>query len=288
MKGTLKTCGFLIAFLLFFLLLDYGMSLWGESAAFPATNDFEITRREHPEEVWDKVFFGNSAVISAYREDVSESGYVNLGMDYAVVTDLWDILRQGHIEVGSDLVIGLNVFTLLDDFDTNPGYIWHRGLLEPYSYFHRDKLRQGLTEQAAALLGRESQTAPLRSKIVYHGSLSDGELQEKMAGYNETYFCRTRDDCQENIDALISIANWCEERGVRLRLIWMPYNPSVERPDLMSQQWGPIADWAAARDIDVLDCSDAFDESCFHDVGHLNYEYGAYVFTREVDQWLLN
>ena len=37
-------------------------------------NDFELTRRDHPEDVWDKVFFGNSVVISAYREEVSESG----------------------------------------------------------------------------------------------------------------------------------------------------------------------------------------------------------------------
>ena len=55
-------------------------------------NDFELTRRDHPEQVWDKVFFGNSVVISAYREDVSQSGYVNLGLDYGVVRDLWEML----------------------------------------------------------------------------------------------------------------------------------------------------------------------------------------------------
>ena len=30
-------------------------------------NDYELTRRDHPEKGWDKVFFGNSVVISAYR-----------------------------------------------------------------------------------------------------------------------------------------------------------------------------------------------------------------------------
>ena len=34
-------------------------------------NDFEITQCKHPEKTWDKVFFGNSVVISAYDEDKS-------------------------------------------------------------------------------------------------------------------------------------------------------------------------------------------------------------------------
>ena len=54
-------------------------------------NDFEITQEKHPEKVWDKVFFGNSVVISAYMEDKSTSGYINLGLDYGLVTDLWRI-----------------------------------------------------------------------------------------------------------------------------------------------------------------------------------------------------
>ena len=91
-------------------------------------NDFEITQYKHPEKVWDKVFFGNSVVISAYMEDKSSKGYVNLGLDYGVVTDLWEMIEKKHINIGSELVIGLNYLTLYDEFETNPTYIWHKKL----------------------------------------------------------------------------------------------------------------------------------------------------------------
>ena len=68
-------------------------------------NDFEITQYKHSEKVWDKVFFGNSVVISAYMEDKSSKGYVNLGLDYGVVTDLWKMIEKKHINIGSELVM---------------------------------------------------------------------------------------------------------------------------------------------------------------------------------------
>ena len=110
MRGS-KGLRFVALFMAFFLLLDCVAALVGTryiAAGYVWMDDFEITRRDHPEKVWDRVFFGNSAVISAYREDVSQSGYVNLGLDYGVVTDLWDMLRRGHIDIGSELVVGLN------------------------------------------------------------------------------------------------------------------------------------------------------------------------------------
>ncbi len=288
MKQKLRAWAFLLCLALFFSLFDYALSLWGERACPWAGNDYEITRANHSEEVWDKVFFGNSAVISAYREDVSESGYVNFGMDYAVVTDLWQILKQGHIEIGSELVIGLNLFALYDDFDTNPAYIWHRKALEPYAYFHRDKLLQMMKDTVKPLLGREVPDYPAGEKILYYGSLSDAQLQEKMAGYNEKYFNLPMEDFQENIKALDSIARWCEEHNVRLRILWMPFNPSVERPERMLELKERVNDWCLEQGVTVEDLTDALDENCFHDAGHLNYEYGAYVFTKEVDQWLQN
>ena len=100
-------------------------------------NDFEITQYKHPEKVWDKVFFGNSVVISAYMEDKSSKGYVNLGLDYGVVTDLWEMIEKKHINIGSELVIGLNYLTLYDEFETNPTYIWYKKLYEPLSK-HRE------------------------------------------------------------------------------------------------------------------------------------------------------
>ena len=80
-------------------------------------NDFEITQQDHPEKVWDKVFFGNSVVISAFMEEESSSGYINLGLDYGVVTDLWEMIDKGYINIGSELVIGLNYLTLYDKLD---------------------------------------------------------------------------------------------------------------------------------------------------------------------------
>lgn len=282
-----RAIAFLLSFVLCFGVFDYLLSLWGENCCPWTGNDYETTCANHPEKVWDKVFFGNSAVIAGYREDQG-GGYVNLGMDYAVVTDLWQLLRQGHLKVGSELVVGLNLFTLYDDFDTNPSYLWHRGALEPYAYFHRDKLLQMTKDTAKALLGREVPQRTSWEKILYYGSLSDEALQEKMTGYQEKYFCLPAEDFQDNIRALDQIADWCDQNGVRLRVVWMPFNPSVERPPLMLELQEQVKLWCAERGIEAADYTDALDETCFHDVGHLNYEHGSYVFTKEVDQWLQN
>ena len=119
-----KKYSFLVLLLVVFLLLDFLISqvftpYLIESGRF-VLNDYELTSRDHPEEVWDKVFFGNSVVISAYREDVSESDFVNLGLDYGVVEDLWEMVDQGIIQIGSELVVGLSDLTLYDHFETNP------------------------------------------------------------------------------------------------------------------------------------------------------------------------
>ena len=133
----LRKNGWLLALVLVFVLLDLAVGLLFQpyivSSGQFVCNDFELTQRAHPEKVWDRVFFGNSVVISAYREELSESGYVNLGLDYGVVRDLWKMVRRGDIHIGSELVIGLSDLTLYDTFETNPTYPWNRGLLEPYT-----------------------------------------------------------------------------------------------------------------------------------------------------------
>lgn len=288
MRG--KSVRFLALLLAFFLLTDCAAALVGTryiQAGYVWMDDFEITRRDHPEKVWDRVFFGNSAVISAYREDVSQSGYVNLGLDYGVVTDLWDMLRRGHIDIGSELVVGLNYLTLYDDLETNPSYLWHRRTLEPYLYFQRDDLFQLCKDAARAALGREvSPPHAGMSKTYYYGSLSDAELGEKMAAYEEAYFSLPVEDFSRNLSALEKVADWCGKNGVRLRVVWMPWNPAAEQPALSLQLRDTVADWCAGAEVAFLDLGDSFDATCFHDVGHLNYEYGAYRFTEEVDLWL--
>lgn len=287
-----KGIRFLALLLAFFLLLDCTAAVIGTryiAAGYVWMDDFEITRRDHPEKVWDKVFFGNSAVISAYREDVSVSGYVNLGLDYGTVTDLWDMLRRGHIQVGSDLVVGLSYLTLYDDLETNPSYLWHRRALEPYLYFQRDDLFQLCKDAAKTLLGREV-VPPHKgmTKTYYYGSLSAGEIAEKMTFYEENYFGLPMEDFSRDLAALEKVAGWCEEHDVRLRVVWMPWNPSAEQPELSASLRDAAQELCAGAGVEFWDLSDRFDATCFHDVGHLSYEYGAYRFTEEVDRWLLS
>ena len=185
MKQKLRVSAFLLSLVLFFTLFDFVVSYCGENLWSIPYNDYEVTRTNHPEETWDKVFFGNSSVISAYREDTSTADYVNLGMDYAVVTDLWKLLKQGHIQVGSELVIGLNLFTLYDDFDTNPAYIWHRRPLEPYSYFHRDKLMR-IMKEIAVLLKTARHKYTIHNppaKLSYYHSTTSQNCKKKAGEY---------------------------------------------------------------------------------------------------------
>lgn len=284
MKKKLIPWIFLATLLLTFLLVDSGIAYLAESRWSIPYNDFEATRVAHPEKEWDKVFFGNSVVISAYREDISKAGYVNLGMSYGVVRDLWNMIRKGQIDIVSELVIGLNLFALYDDFDTNPAYLCHKDFYEPYTYFHRDKLQRILSDSVK--LYRNESVSPWR-KVLSYGRLSDAQLQDKLKTYEEKYYNLPEEDFQENLQALDHIADWCEREGVRLRILWMPYNPAVKQPPLMHSLMQKVNGWCDARQIPYEDFTDRLDESCFHDVGHLNYEHGAHLFTEVADQWLI-
>ncbi len=284
---------FLLFFLLCFAALDTALSqicpgLFDDGWFY--LNDYEVTRRDHPEEVWDRVIFGNSTVIAAYREDVGDSHYVNLGVDYGVVRDLWEMLRQGEITVGSDLVLGLNYLTLYDNFDTNPTYPWHRGPLEPYCYFQRDRLYTVVRETVKTAIGRGGGAPEYvgQGKIVYHGSLSDAALMENAQVYRENYSDLPLSDFSENLAALEQVAAYCAEEGIRLRVVWMPWNPNVEAPALAQEVRRQAEEVLAPYGVEALDLSNTFDESCFYDVGHLNYEYGAYRFMEVMDPWLLS
>ena len=248
-------------------------------------NDYEVTRRDHPEQVWDKVFFGNSMVISAYREDVSESGYINLGLDYGVVRDLWEMVQKGTIELGGDLVIGLSYLTLYDNFETNPTYIWHKDPWVPYSYFMRDRLRSWLESTLKSPFTSQSAAAYLtQTKSYYYGAVSQAALEEKVAA--SIYEHLPISDFQENLDALAKLADYCAKHGVRLRCVWMPLNPNIAPSD----EANAVRDQAAAvcqeKQVEFYNMEDTLDASCFYDDGHLSYEYGSYRFTEVIDPWL--
>ena len=103
-------------------------------------NDYEKTILSNDNRKnYKDIFYGNSAVISAFDEEKSTSSYVNFGLDYAKISDLTEMLNKGYITVEDNIVIGLNYFTLMDTLDTNPTYPWHRKTFEPYLYFQRDR-----------------------------------------------------------------------------------------------------------------------------------------------------
>jgi hypothetical protein len=91
-----RRCRFIIALLVAFIIADSTLGIFFDSYIIKSgnfwLNDYEITRRAYPEKLWDKVFFGNSAVISSYREDLSSSGYINFGVDYGSMKDMLNIL----------------------------------------------------------------------------------------------------------------------------------------------------------------------------------------------------
>ncbi|MCH5211561.1 MAG: hypothetical protein J1G06_00960 [Oscillospiraceae bacterium] len=252
-------------------------------------NDFEITQHDHPEKVWDKVFFGNSVVISAYIEDKSSSGYINCGLDYGVVTDLWEMLDKKYIRVGSELVVGLNYLTLYDDFDTNPTYIWHKKWYQPYAYFERDRFYPLVTDAfTKALKGDFSppMTYKKQEKAVYHGKVSEAALADKFEEYQEEFFNKPIEKYSENLNALEKVIDYCNKNNIRLRVVWMPWNPIFEQPKLVKEVRTETDKILNKNNIETLDLEDKFGSEYFYDTGHLNYDTGSERFTKIIDEWL--
>ncbi len=288
----LKKNKFILLLAAFFFILDHGVSVifqpYIETSGRFILNDFELTRRDHPEPVWDKVFFGNSVVISAYREEESESGYVNLGMDYGVVRDLLRLLRNGDVKVGSELVIGLNDMTLYDHFETNPTYPSNQLSLEPYSYFQRTRLRPFFEQTVKQLFTAyvpDMHAFAEQKKTHYFGALSKAELDERVK--NSKYMSFPINEFSENFKALEDIGEFCRDNGIRLRVIWLPLNPDFQIPESIAQVRERLKEVCAENSIELYDMEKLLPVSCFHDEGHLNYEYGSHIFTKEVDKWLV-
>lgn len=252
-------------------------------------NDFEITCYDHPEKVWDKVFFGNSVVISSYMEDKSKSGYINCGLDYGVVTDLWQMIDKKYITIGSELVIGLNYLTLYDEFETNPTYIWHKKWYQPYAYFERDRFYPLITGCFERLINGESVPPMIytyQNKSVYHGRVADAALAKKYEEYEEEFFNLPIEKYSENIEALQKIIDYCRKNDIRLRVVWMPWNPMFEIPQGVKDVRAMADEVLSKNSIETLDLENEFSSECFYDTGHLNYDVGSKQFTDVIDKWL--
>ncbi len=288
----LKHGGWIAAVLIVALLADCGLAASGfipESGLF-RLNDFEITRHDHPEAVWDRVIFGSSELVSAYREDLTQADYVNLGMDYGTVRDLVEMLEGGHIKVGSELVLALNWGAMYDEMDTNPTYPWHRKWYQPYVYFQRDRLQAFVMDNVNALLGsgdfRTADTA--QHKIFYYGNMTQTELEERVERLHGLYFNGGMELYADNLAALDEVFAYCAENGIRVRALWLPENPLVALEPLDVELREQCRAASKAAGVTFYDMTDALDAKCFHDTGHLDYDYGAVVFTEVLDQWLLS
>ena len=252
-------------------------------------DDFEITRYHHPEKVWDKVLFGNSAVISGYVEEMSDSGYVNLGVDCGQVCDLEKMLDKGHVKIGSQLAIGINYLTLYDEFETNPSYIWHKKWYQPAAYFHRDKIMTALDGIVKRLdSGHKYPFSgyykyPLE-KAVYRGHLTDEELKKKEQIYEENYYNLDDGKFDKNIKALQNIEKYCKKNDIDLFLFWLPWNPDAKYPELCSRLKGRVDEALSGTGVEIYDLTDSMEAQYFHDTGHIEYEKGAPVFTELFDE----
>lgn len=291
MLGILRKNAFLIALLLSFLAANGLLETWDPVGRFDvfSKNDYQKTLHDHPEPAWRKAFFGNSSVVAAYDARNSSAGYVNLGMNYGKITDLDAMLRKGLIDVEEELLIGLNLFTFMDDLPTDPSYPWHQKWYEPYLYFYRDKLSAAAEKYAVPLLKGEPLEINLKklyAKELYYGTLDDEELGKKIAEYKSKYYVKTLDDFRNNLNALDDVIGYAKDNGIRVKVLWMPWNSgALPNPDYVDEIKAEVQAKLSAAGIDYTDWTDKFEREHFHDLGHLNFKHGRPLFTKELDQW---
>ena len=309
----MKKLRFTIILIIIFILLDVCLTFTnpvGTSTLYNL-NDFEKTVKDHGNTAqYEKVFFGNSVVISAFIEEDSRSGYINMGLDYGKVTDIVEMLAQKKLRIEKDLVVGLNAFTLMDTLETNKTYPWHRKWYEPYVYFQRDRLSELINNGIENILSRKKFVAYRYDdlqKTVYHGILNDEELREKLELYESRYWSQGLKIYEKNLKALEKLIKYCEKNNIRLRFVWMPWNPRAELPGVVSMLMekaneiilengnsagiltGGLSGGSTnmQESIKIYNMTNMFDAVYFHDVGHFDYETGAPKFTEEIDQWLM-
>lgn len=253
-------------------------------------NDFEKVMAKYSEEDFDKVFYGNSVVISGFIDSQSKSGYTNIGIDYGTVEDLYEILDRELIDVGSELVIGLNYFTLMDTLDTNPTYPWHKEIYEPYLYFNRNRVNPVIVDGLSNVLKGEEFIQTRHESLertVYRGVLDEKELEDKIKVQKELYWAQGIEYYDDNLKALEKVIEFAKENDIRLRCIILPWNDVIEKPDTTVLAESSAVEILQAHSVEVLDLSYAMPKEYFHDLGHFNYEYGAVKFTEEIDSWLM-
>ncbi|KNF08356.1 hypothetical protein CLPU_8c01210 [Gottschalkia purinilytica] len=252
-------------------------------------NDFSKTVHSNPEMPWKNIFYGSSIVAGAFMDEKTSTDYVNMGIRYGKITDLEEMLKKNMLKVEDNIVIGMNVFTFLDELPTDPYYIWHKKIYEPYLYFYRGPILKYIETTYEQLKNNEEiNQVPdwVLQKQINHGRLSKEELDKKKNEYKKRYGNLNIDDFNKNIESLKRVIDYCDKNNIRLRAIWMPWNPVDTQFSYVDELKKEVNSIFNNNKIEVLDWTNKYEEKYFHDLGHLNFEEGAPKFTEEIDKWL--
>lgn len=274
---------------LLFILVDLAVSAWDpmvNSRRF-AKDDFTKTVYHHGGDHSGPVFFGNSAVTGAYIEEKSTSGLVEMGLSYGKPSDLQGIIERNLYQIEKQLVIGIDVHTMLDKLDTDPNYRWLKPWYKPYLYTYGPSFKDAGKELVLnGLKGSLAYEPRWIDKELYFGRKSDEDLNKSQERYNNLFNWMTMPDFEQNLGSLEWVINYAERNNLDLKVIWMPYNPKFPHPPYMNELKYTIDGILKERNVPTLDLMDKYEAKYFHDIVHLNREEGAPLFTREVDAWL--
>ncbi|NEW08806.1 hypothetical protein GK047_22680 [Paenibacillus sp. SYP-B3998] len=285
----LQKNSFVLGLLLAFVVSDLLVSWWNPMASSRRfyKNDFTKTLYHHSWSQSGPVFFGNSSVTGAYIEEKSAAHLVEMGLSYGKLTDLQDILKHNLYQVQKELVIGIDVHTMLDSLETDPTYQWFKPVYQPYVYTYRDYFRDSGEEFAKNLLkGSLAYEPRWIDKELYPGRKDNTFLKSKWDDYDKRFGSMTLKDFKANLTALNWIINYADEHQLSLRVIWMPWNKDYADPPYVTSLKQEVNRQLEAANVPTLDLMHTYDPRYFHDLVHLNREEGAPLFTKEVDAWL--
>ncbi|TBL73047.1 hypothetical protein [Paenibacillus thalictri] len=285
----LRSNSFVLMLLAAFVLSDLAVSWWNPMVTSRRfyKNDFTKTLYHHNWADSGPVFFGNSSVTGAYIEEDAQVRLTEMGLSYGKLTDLKEILERGLYDVKGQLVIGIDVHTMLDALETDPTYQWFKPWYQPYVYTYRDYFRDSGGEFVRnAFKGSLAYEPRWIDKELYFGQTQPDELKAKWSDYDRRFGWMTMPDFKANLQALDWILAYAKDRGLPLRVVWMPWNRGYELPRYMPALKEDINRRLELYGVPVLDLLQTYDPKYFHDLVHLSRKEGAPVFTKEVDGWL--
>jgi hypothetical protein len=278
-----------LGLLVLVLLTNALISSWNpmESSRRFYKNDFTKTLYHHNWARSGPVFFGNSSVSAAYLEEQSSSHLVEMGLSYGKLTDLQDILRKHLYQVEGQLVVAIDVHTMIDSLETDPTYQWFKPWYQPYVYTYRDYFRDS-GEEFVRNLSKGSLAYEPRwiDKEYYPGRKDEAWLKDKWKEYDKRFGSMQLKDFKANLDALQWVIDYAAQQKLPLRVVWMPWHSSFAHPPYIASLKQEVNRKLDAAHVPTLDMMDSFEPQYFHDLVHLNKEDGAPLFTKEVDTWL--